>query len=500
MQENIKPKIKIISSEFAQAAGQYAGQCDCGGCDACSSLAVTTLAQSYDFDSHRLYNRSPNTASAQLTAFHCLASPYINKTVVTNNEGWDMLECFNHPNSLDSILSSPRYTLDHNEIKWAVEQFISHGLLMPTGCSAPTFTESSPLLTAWLHLTDRCNLRCAYCYLPHAAADMSAATGRAAIEATFRSALAHGYQKVKFKYSGGEPLLRFPMVTELHRHAQMLAGQHGLTLDGIVLSNGTLLTPEIVEKMQALNLRLMISLDGLGEQHNRQRAYANGRGSAADTLRAVEMALQYGLTPDISITISQRNAAGLPELVDWVLERRLPFSLNFYRENDCSAAQPDLEMEEEYIIEKMLAAYRVIEAKLPRHSLLGSLGDRANLGFAHLRPCSVGRDYLAFDLHGRIAKCQMALGQTSGDVSAADPLAIVRDNTWGLDNPSIEAKSECGACQWRYWCAGGCPLLAHRAVGRYDAKSPNCNIYRALYPEILRLEGLRLLKYADTLQ
>ena len=44
-------------------------------------------------------------------------------------------------------------------------------------------------------------------------------------------------------------------------------------------------------------------------------------------------------------------------------------------------------------------------------------------------------------------------------------------------------------------CGGA--LEAYRATGRYDVKSPNCNIYKALFPEALRLEGLRLLKYQD---
>ncbi len=33
--------------------------------------------------------------------------------------------------------------------------------------------------------------------------------------------------------------------------------------------------------------------------------------------------------------------------------------------------------------------------------------------------------------------------------------------------------------------------------GDNDVKSPNCNIYKALFPEALRLEGLRLLKYQN---
>ena len=54
-------------------------------------------------------------------------------------------------------------------------------------------------------------------------------------------------------------------------------------------------------------------------------------------------------------------------------------------------------------------------------------------------------------------------------------------------------------CEWKYFCTGGCPLESYRATGRYDVKSPNCNIYKTIFPEALRLEGLRLLKEAGEL-
>ena len=87
--------------------------------------------------------------------------------------------------------------------------------------------------------------------------------------------------------------------------------------------------------------------------------------------------------------------------------------------------------------------------------------------------------------------------QTVTDYNDPDPLATIRGNTIGLQNPKVDEKEGCFECEWRYWCAGGCPLQAHRATGRHDVKSPNCNIYKALYPEVIRLEGLRLLKYAE---
>ncbi len=352
-------------------------------------------------------------------------------------------------------------------------------------------------LTAWLHLTDRCNLRCDYCYLPHKREDMSLETGRAAVDAAFRSALANGFQHVKFKYAGGEPLLRFPLMVELHQYAQSLAERHGLDLEGVVLSNGTLLTPQMAKTMRALGLRLMISLDGLGAYHDAHRRYAGGRGSFADAAEAVDLALANGLTPNISVTVSGRTAQGLPEVMAWILERDLPFSLNFYRENPLSASHDDLRLDEEKIIAGMRAAFRVIEENLPRRPFLGGIVDRANLSLPHVHTCGVGQNYLVFDPQGRVAKCQMLLRQPLTDASAADPLALVRADRLGVQNVSVEEKEGCRDCQWRYWCAGGCPLETFRATGRYDVKSPNCNIYQALFPEALRLEGLRLLKYQD---
>lgn len=353
------------------------------------------------------------------------------------------------------------------------------------------------VLTSWLHLTDRCNLRCSYCYLPHVREDMSVDTGRAAIDATFRSALANGFKEVKLKYAGGEPLLRFSLIVELQTYAQQLAEAHGLRLEGVVLSNGTLLTAEMVKTLKSLGLRLMISLDGLGQYHDSHRPYASGRGSFGDAAEAVDIALAHGLIPNISVTVSSRTAEGLPDIMAWIIGRDLPFSLNFYRENELSASHEDMRLDEEKIINGMRAAFKVLEENLPRRSFLGGIIDRANLSAAHTHTCGVGQNYLVFDQNGQAAKCQMHIRKPITDVHAADPLAVIRADQTGIQNLSVEEKEGCKTCEWKHWCAGGCPLATYRATGRYDVKSPNCNIYKALFPEALRLEGLRLLKYQE---
>ena len=46
----------------------------------------------------------------------------------------------------------------------------------------------------------------------------------------------------------------------------------------------------------------------------------------------------------------------------------------------------------------------------------------------------------------------------------------------------------------KYQCTGGCPLIA-QDEGNIYGKSPNCNIYKALYNDVLILEAKRILKY-----
>jgi uncharacterized protein len=183
--------------------------------------------------------------------------------------------------------------------------------------------------------------------------------------------------------------------------------------------------------------------------------------------------------------------------VSYVLKRKLPFTLNFYRENDCSSSFNDLTYNDDRIIEAMRKTFDVIAQDLPPYSLLGSLIDLTRLNTPHERTCGVGDSYMVIDQRGGISKCHMEMERRITDISAPDPLKLIREDQIGLRNPSVEEKEGCRDCTWRYMCTGGCPALTFRVTGRYDVKSPNCRIYQALFPEALRLEALRLLKYSE---
>ena len=419
--------------------------------------------------------------------FHVFLSPKSqNGASVLNQAAVDLLQRLNLPGAC----------IEQSEDM--ADDLFSQGLLEPL--KQETEMENglrSTTLAAWLHITDRCNFRCTYCYLPHKREDMSLETGYASIASLFRSAAIHNFEKVKIKYAGGEPLLNYPLILALHDYAKDEAKRLGMVLEEIILSNGSLLTNKIAKELHDLKINLMISLDGFGQYHDTHRPYAGGGASFQAVSSAVELAIENGITPHISITVSGESALGLPTLLEWVLKRELPFNLNFYRENEFSVNASNLNMDEEKIINGILKAFDVVREHLPKRSLLASVIDRANMEQAHTRTCGVGENYLVFDQHGAVSKCQMQMHKPVASSFSEDPLALVQLDQTGIQNLKADEKDECNTCKWKHWCTGGCPLTSYRASGTYNKKSPNCNIYKRLFPEALKLEGLRILSTAE---
>lgn len=190
-------------------------------------------------------------------------------------------------------------------------------------------------LTAWLHVTNACNLDCPYCYVRKSSARMSDEIGLRAIESVFRSAQQHGFKQVKLKYAGGESTLHFNLVRRLHEHARELSITTGLGLREVVLSNGVHLRPDDADWLIEQGVKLMISLDGVGELHNRLRPQKGG----GDTFDQVEytidqILLPRGVRPDVTMTVTRLNALGAAEVARWaMIDRGLPLSFNFYRQN-----------------------------------------------------------------------------------------------------------------------------------------------------------------------
>ena len=94
--------------------------------------------------------------------------------------------------------------------------------------SLASLKDEMETLTAWLHVTNACNLRCHYCYLSKTSEYMANDVARRAIDAIFRTARKQRLQRVTLKYAGGEASLHMDQVLEIHDYAANQAQQHDL--------------------------------------------------------------------------------------------------------------------------------------------------------------------------------------------------------------------------------------------------------------------------------
>lgn len=373
------------------------------------------------------------------------------------------------------------------------ERLASEQLIQPESTTPGMHSNSKPArLTAWIHVTNACDLNCPYCYVRKSPDHMSEEVGYRALDQVFAAATQNGFKSVKLKYAGGEATLNLRLVRQLHAYGRQLAATTDIELREVLLSNGVRIRADDADWLAESSIKLMISLDGIGDTHDMQRPTVGGRGSFAALEQTIDnVLLPRGLKPEISVTVTRQNALHASDAVTWALRRNLPFSLNFYRETTLTASRADLALEEDLIIEGMRRVYAVIETNLPTRPLLNGLLDRMQAQ-AHTHTCGVGLSYMVITHEGRVSQCQMHQSEAYELAAESDPLQLVARGP--IQNISVDNKEGCRECSYRYRCTGGCPIETFRATGRWDVQSPHCRIYRALFPDALRLEGLRLLK------
>jgi uncharacterized protein len=451
-------------------------------CD-CACPVVQSMPNEHALHPSDHLQRHPQQQVLPLTSEHVVAFvPSFSRVTVLNGAALDLLERFSAPQPLEPL---------NDAEQGAARRLYACGLLHTDECT--NLPPPADELSVWLHVTNACNLRCTYCYIDKTDEAMGTDTAFAAIDTVLRVARLNNYRSVLLKYAGGEASLNLSLVEQMQHYAQEQAHALGFNVQGRILSNGVGLTRHKLQRIRSIGMRLMISLDGPQETHDRQRPRLGGQGSYQAVLASIKRARAMGLDLTVSITVTGESIDGLPMVVRWLLAHEVHFTINFYRECHTSTSPATLQMDEHRLIAGLRAAYSEIEQHPPRYSLLGCLLDRSNLGAPHQHTCAAGKNYLVIDHQGRVSACQMEIDHTITTIEAEDPLAIIRQNHSGLQNLAVTEKEGCRDCTWKYWCTGGCPLATFRATGRYDVQSPNCGIYQALYPDVVRLEGLRLL-------
>ena len=329
-----------------------------------------------------------------------------------------------------------------------------------------------------LHITNKCNLRCTYCYVARGEATMSRETAFAAVD------LAASEKKpCGLIFFGGEPLLERPLIYDTVEYSKKLKKETGQVFYYKITTNGTLLDEEFLDFSKSINMMIGFSHDGHAQ--NDCRVFPGGSGTAEVLEEKIPMLLSYQPYAVAMCTVNPETAHKLSSSVEWLIEkgfRYVTISPNYDKSAKWTRKGLSV-LESEY---KKLAELYI---KWTKENLKFYLSCFEMKILSHLRGekycedrCQLGKKQVSVAPDGRLYPCVQFVGDEEfemGDVFS------------GIDTKKrkvIEAKGSvdsplCEGCAIKARCNHTCGCLNRQATGSiYEVSPVQCAHEQLLLP------------------
>jgi len=334
------------------------------------------------------------------------------------------------------------------------------------------FNNPTGMSKCTIFVTGKCNLACDYCYIGKKNSKMTLPVADKILNFMF-GRLKEG-ERLEIGLFGGEPLLEFDLVKDITGRIQNHAGFDPDRVSISVVTNGTLLTEEILAWLHEMKIVLCISCDGPPEMHDVHRHFPDGRGSSAVVERNIQRALEYFPFLPVNAVYSRENLCFLPKIVKYLIGIGVR---NIYLNPDISA---------DWTQQDAMTAYDVYSAIGKLYTDYHMRGDPKYIslidnkivsilrgGYQSNERCKMGNGEYAFTPSGDIYPCERLVGSDEGGLHC---IGNINDEFVPGRNcrtiSCVATNRECSTCGIKDYCMNWCGCTNYHATGRYDMVSP----------------------------
>ncbi len=343
-----------------------------------------------------------------------------------------------------------------------------------------------PLQSLVMNLTNQCNLSCQYCYefgedkvaTPDGKPKfMSEEVAQASVDHLLLSS--KGRRAIHITFFGGETLMNFPLLKWVVGYATKKAAEANQYIDFSLTTNGTLLSPEIIDFLVENSIGVTVSMDGPKEMHDALRVYSNGKGSYDVLAPKVKSLIQKHSTRPIAARVTLTQQVTSVKEIFHHLKNEFGFAEVGFA--PVTAAPERLYTIGANNMDRIFEQFKELAAEYRDQAIAGRTHGFSNVsdtlaeihaGINKSHPCGAGLGLLGVGPSGDLAPChrfvdsdEHAMGNVlEGGLDKAKQKVF-------LDKGHIGAKFDCHSCFARPLCAGGCH---HEAFVRYgDTGHPN---------------------------
>jgi uncharacterized protein len=348
--------------------------------------------------------------------------------------------------------------------------------------------------------TERCNLNCAYCYIPSElrSGGQHMEKGKllealSRLKEYFSANLPEG-TKPQIVFHGAEPMLnREAMFTGIERFAADF--RFG------VQTNATLLDDPAIGFLKSHGVGVGVSLDGASAAvADRARVTWGGDGVSKQVIRAMEKLAGYEAFTVIC-TATALNIRSLPKVVEFFHERAVSTCLiNMVRCTLPGAREvkPGEDEAARWFV-KALERSNELYAKTGRKLVVGNFANillaimapTARRLMCDISPCGGGRCFFALAPSGDIFPCSEFIGlpDYKGGNLFTDPMESILESApfKAVTGRKVEDIEDCRTCAIRHFCGSPCPAEAAEMNGGMEQKGAFCRFYEEQTRYALRL-------------
>lgn len=304
----------------------------------------------------------------------------------------------------------------------------------------------------------KCNFKCAYCYSAKGRSneEIPLEKLRAMLD-WFIDANRTKHKKLSlFISGGGEPLLSWDKLKFILEYSSTLADKQGLEIYYNINTNGSLITPEMVDLLKSHHAEVGVSFDILPDIQNAQRGQYD---KVAENIRIMA---SRGLIPDISTVITERNVNRMTEMVEEIIHKFPNIRhLNF---------DPAMDDDAFTTVEQLDAFFQSFENHFFKAKLLaiqnGMTLDCDAVRHAQKLFARYCQGQLCLVPNGDISICHTVSSPEEkgyddmiyGKIEDHGPV-FDEDKFQALVNRDNFMREECASCIAKWHCSGGCMMF-----------------------------------------
>lgn len=174
-----------------------------------------------------------------------------------------------------------------------------------------TSADENGLLNMMILPNNKCNFHCSYCYSAHGRSgkEITFETLAAALDYFLNPERAVGERLTISVLGGGEPLLSWGLLKRALDYAYLKAEARGKELPVSLVTNGSIISDDILEFCKSHKISLSVSFDILEDIQNEQR------GSYALVRDNINRFAEYGVDIALNTVITNANVGRMDEMI-----------------------------------------------------------------------------------------------------------------------------------------------------------------------------------------